>query len=213
MFDPTGEWLHTYRIEAAGEEAIGLLRLERVRIRDQQFALKIYRRVVDDEGRAHQIDAVADCNTDSIASLRSWKLASRFYNLSGELIPVLTQTEAGEVEAADKPLAADWCLLEALQRMSMGGPPPPAFTLFEGLSVRRGLHRLYYDGLDAGLHRFHRIGPGSQPWEYRVDETFRLVRASTVATAHVLDEEAELSVAVRLQRIYQRKLRGEEDAG
>lgn len=212
MFDPAGEWLHTYRIETDSSEVVGLLRLERIRRAAGQFALKIFQRVIDDEGRTHQIDAVADCNVDSIASLRSWKLASRFYDLSGELMPALTATESGEVAAGEGPVTADWCLFEALQRLTTGGLMPPPFALLEALSVRRGLHRLYYDGLAEGLYRYHRIGAGAQPWEYRVDETFRLVRASTVGVACVLDDSAEVLLGVRIQRIYERKVRGREVA-
>ena len=198
MFDPSGEWVQTYRIESGSGETVGLLRLERTRVRDTGFALKIQQQSVDDAGRTHEINAVADCHADPVASLVSWRLASQFSDLSGEVMPALTVADSRPAPRSTGPLTSDWCLFEAVQRLQSS---PPPFELIEGLRVPRGQHRVFYRGFQDGLHRFDRIGRVTPLWEYRVDATRRLVQASSGGLTCILDDEASRRLGEHLQRI------------
>lgn len=205
-FDPAGSWTNTYRIEVGGAGAIGLLRLERIPQPAGNFFLKILQETIDDEGRAHEIDALAQCRADNVASLVSWKLASRFFDLDGEVIPGLSWASTGQVDTEANPVTSDWCLFEAVQRLSATDGYPLVFELVDGLRVRRGTHGLWRPG-DRHLVR---VGPGALPWNYVVDEAGRLLTVSTGTRTYVLDEDAAAKVQARYQRIYEARTRGAE---
>ncbi len=233
-FDPSGAWVQTYRIHTchgyfeSGNDDEGLLRLERIPGSGDTFTLKIHHKIVNDEGRTNLVDAAVECRTDPLATPISWKLASRFVDLEGESIAGLGSTESGSsaegsltlrlgeselLHNTTRPVTADWCLFEAVQRASFTEPPATTFDLLEGLRLPRDEHRLTYrgryrwKGKPAALHWFHQIGYGVLPYEYWLDDQHRLLGVGTHARAYILDDDANARVEKRFRQIYAKKTR------
>ena len=233
-FDPAGAWVHTYRVHTChgyfegGNVDRGLLRIERLPGDGETFRLKIHYKIVNDEGRTNLVDAVAECRQDAPASLIAWQLSSKFVDLEGERIAGLGCEESGTVNAsgvemrlgesilrrpASRSVTADWCLLEAVQRMPFTSGPSDPVDVLEGLRVVREEHRLSYRGRYRWMgqppapHWFQQIGFGVLPYEYWLDDDHRLLAVATHARAYILDPHANQRVERRFQEIYARKSR------
>ena len=232
-FRPDGAWVNEYRIYAcqgyvaSGNMNVGVLRLERTPTGDG-FLLRCRQRIVDDEGRTETLDAWVRCRSDEIATPVEWRVLSRFEARSGNEIRSLGGEVSGSLagqrlEVAhppasrttelSRPLASDWGLFEALQRLSPGPPPPAGFDVLEGLELLRTEQRLVHRGEyrpspEAGLPPlvwYHRIGRGALPWEYWLDDRRRLLIAATNGRAYVLDDRAGEATSFRVQEIRDRK--------
>ena len=236
-YRPAGDWVNTYRIHTChgyfedGNKDQGVLRIERVAgPSDDAFTLKFRHRIVNDEGRTNVVEAEARCRNNLLASLIEWRLTSEFVDLDGNPMAGLGSEEEGRVtgtsvaiklgtqtleHSTPRPVTADWCLFEAVQRMAFEQGTSPAFDFVEGLRLIREEHRLSYrglytmkrKGLPASMHWFHQIGYGVLPYEYWLDEKRRLLAVATHARAYVLDDGAEGPVRRRFEEIKQRNAR------
>ena len=234
-FQPDGEWVNTYRIHTchgyfeSGNEDKGVLRVERVAgASADAFTLKLRQKIVNHDGRTHLVDAEAKCRNNMLASLVEWKLTSRFADFEGNPIPGLDGDETGSAGSGGvaittgastlehrtpRPVTADWCLFEAVQRLAYERDTSPPFDFLEGLRLIREEHRLSYRGVYAwkgkppSLHWFHQIGHGVLPYEYWLDDRHRLLAVATLARAYVLDDNAEGILGSGFEGIRERKAR------
>jgi hypothetical protein len=217
-FDPDGGWIHNYRIAAChgylerGSRNVGFLQLERIAGGQKTFTLRLVQKILHDGGAQHVLQGDLHCEKDAYASLLGWRLTSTFLGLDGAPLAGLGAKESGTVMAGVltvmldaqvikqnlvRPLAADWSLFEAVQRLPFQPVLARPFDVFEGLRLLREEHRLAYrgryawHGTPAPLHWFCQIGFGVLPYEYWLDERRRLLVAATGGRAYILDDEAE----------------------
>jgi len=211
-----------------GNLAVGLLRIQREDgERPGELGLTVDQRILNGEGTLHSQRARARCRGDAIASLMDWDLSSRFFGGDGEPAAGLTAEESGRVEggtiefrkgssavrrSVSGSLTSDWSLFTAIERLAFESPRLPAFDVLEGLSLLRPGHRLVYRGLyhwsgggvDGPLRWFQQTGHGTLPYEYWLDGGHRLLVASTLARAYVLDDRAEEALRARQEEVQRR---------
>jgi hypothetical protein len=204
-FSPTGAWQATYAIFVChgyllyGNHDLGLLELVRTPLADGTFTLKMTQRIRLDESMLQVTEAEAHCRADALGTPLSWTLKSRFEDSDGKPIPDLAVDETGKPsDLVAGPATGDWCLFEAVQRLTPQ-TKVPEFSLLEGLSVAKGGQRLSYRGeetypiadKDQTLRRYEQIGHGVLPTNYWLDASGRLVIAVTHSRAYILDPEAK----------------------
>lgn len=243
-FTPNGDWVNTYRIwtchgyRESGNEDEGFLRLARkAGPPGEPFTLKIDRQILHDSANLHSIHAEIECSNDALASPVRWQLSSRHVGFDGAVRSGLGTRERSRIDDngltvstdgkecrrnLSRPVTADWCLFEAVQRTAFEAGPIGPFSLLEGLSVSRAGHRLSYRGLDptgidalgGRLHRFEQLGQGTLPYEYWLGEDHRLLIVVTGARAYILDEkaaekaDAHVAASRRYQQQRQEKRKG-----
>lgn len=217
-FEPSGAWVHEYRIVAShgyverGNTNRGYLRLERGPGETKgSFRLVVEQRVLQADRSIHAQSARIRCAENAVATPIEWTLASRFLGRDGTEISELTLEEQGrlpdydggparsEPKRAGAPpslVTADWCLFEAVQRLAFDLKAARRFDLLEGLSVARRGQRIAYRGngqaiADVGpAHWFQQTGSGMLPYDYWLDERHRLVVAVTFSRAYIIDGNA-----------------------
>lgn len=217
-FDPSGAWIHPYRIVTShgyvesGNTNSGYLRVERSPGEGQGwFRLVVEQKVLQADGSVHAQSAQIRCAENAVATPIEWTLESRFFGRNGTEISELTLEEQGrlpdydggparsEPKRAGTPpslVTADWCLFEALQRMPFRANAARRFDLLEGLSVARRAQRIAYRGSGEAIadvgpsHWFQQTGSGMLPYDYWLDERHRLVVAVTFSRAYILDGNA-----------------------
>ena len=219
-FQPKGNWIHTYRIwtchgyRESGNTDQGYLVIERrVGASDDHFSLRVEQQVVHKDGIWHSLHARITCRNNQIASPEEWDLASRFWSPSGKEHEDLRLDTKGRLRSGRavfrshgrtyeiptaKQVTADWCLVEAVQRLPRTADEWLTFDVLEDLTVHRPGQRLAYKGpdpvkLDAvtlQLHRFCQLGHGMLPYQYWLDDHQRLLLFTTLSRAYVLDPKA-----------------------
>ncbi len=238
-FDPHGEWENTYRIwtchgyRASGNENVGFLRIRRTAgVGDGTFKLAVQQTVIEGDGMVNALKAELACSNDRLASLVSWELSSRFFGPGGEELPLLAVKEAASVEggtllvrtpaaifkrSVQVPLASDWSLFEAVQRLAFDADSAPVkFHALEGLSVFKAGQHLSYQGqrrMKVGpetlsLHEFRQLGHGVLPTEYWLGSDHRLLIVTSMNKALVLDDDAEKLVKEEAQQSRRRSRQG-----
>ena len=203
-FKADGTWQATYGIFTChgymlkANKHLGLLRLERTPRDDGTFDLKVTQTIQLDAAMRHVTEAVAQCRADALATPISWTLKSRFLDAHGAPIPDLDADEKGPLPgAAAGPATGDWCLFEAVQRLTPQ-TEIPTFSLLEGMSVVKEGQRLAYRGEEshqiAGeareFRRYVQIGHGVLPINYWLDAKGRLQLVVTHSRAYLLIPEA-----------------------
>ena len=140
QIDPAGTWDSTWLIWLSNgnyksqSKRIGSLTLKRSLTEfDDVHKLDVRQDVVHEGGIVHGIRAEIYCKTDMIASPLQWKLTSMFSRADGRAAPELTSIQSGElrkgmafvtqngkqkISARLKNWTSDWCLMEAVQRLS-----------------------------------------------------------------------------------------------
>ena len=217
-FSPEGAWTHSYRIwtchgyVSSGNETVGALRLERKGAGAGGFTLRTRQRVVHSGGIKHSIRAEIRGRGDTIGSITGWTLASKYEGGKGPDRADLGMSRKGACRdgqvtlfvggktrtiQTQRPVASDWSLFEAVQRMAVEGVSP-TFDVLEHLTIHRPYHRIRYGGVDqinwsgksVKLHHYYQLGQGMLPYEYWRDATRRLVVVTTGARAYILDPKA-----------------------
>lgn len=240
QFQPEKNWVNTYRVwtchgyRKSGNTDQGVLKIERLNSNTADtFTLKVSQQIIHDMGQVNLIHADILCKNDQIASPLEWSLESEFIGPDGNVKPELTVDEKArnrdgniKVKSAgftydrqgSEKLSGDWCLFEAIQRFDFNKKPTITFDLYEGLSLLRENHQLFYrglypwqqDGKEVTLHWFQQLGQGVLPYEYWLDENHRMIMAVTLSRVYILDEQAGQKMKKTLdgkQRYYQRKLK------
>lgn len=220
-FDPTADWVNTYRIwtchgyRESGNQDVGLLRIRRTTDTEKSFTLRVRRQVVQVDGLVNIIEAAIKCRNDQLACPMRWEVSSRFLGPDSKSLAELEHKETGLATKAVDKSTADWCLFEAVQRLAFDEQTALSFDLLEGLSLRkadqhlsyRGAHQLKIDGKHVLMHCFQQLGHGILPYEYWLSESHRLLAATSLHKAYILDKQAEEIIRQRadqLRQSYQR---------
>lgn len=222
-FDPDADWTNTYRIftchgyRKSSNDNLGLLRIRRRRRDKATFNLKVSQRIVNSEAIVNLIDADIVCRRDALASPVRWTLSNRFIGSDEKPVADLAFEETAqidnnllEIKTGDKtvkrnitkPLTADFCLFEAVQRLDFDRTALGSFSILEGMSLfkanqhlsGRGRYDLAIGGKAMRLHRFCQLGGGILPYEYYLDDNHRLLIVVTGARAYIMDEKADAIV-------------------
>ena len=204
-FKPAGNWVSTYWIwtchgyRESGNENVGFLRIERTADSEKTFALNVHQEVVQTDAITHIIDGTIKCRNNQLASSAEWKLQSRFISTDGKHISELLSSDNGKSAKGAERTTSDFCLFEAVQRLTYNKNISVSFDLLEGMSLKKFDHHLSYrgvtplkmDGRDISLHCFVQIGSGILPYEYWLDNRHRLLAVTSMNKAYILDEKAE----------------------
>ena len=213
-FKPDGEWINTYRIwtchgyRESGNQNVGFLRIERVHDSNQTFKLNVHQEILQTDAMVGAIDATTTCRSDPSASPIRWSLMSQLLGADGEPIPESLCTHGGVPSKWTEGITGDWCLFEAVQRLSPDMQTSLSFDLLEGMGLRKSNHRLSYGGLiptslgagETPLHRFVQFGSGILPTEYWLDTRHRLFVVTSMNKAYILDDRAENSFKQDVER-------------
>ena len=218
-FSPAKDWAASFRIWTCygyvgrSNYDVGLLTIGR-QLNGEAQRLAILHTLKNSEGKLHTIRAKVRCKLDALAGPTSWSLESEFAGEHMEGRPPMAAKEIGrirggawQVSVGDRtterkisgPVAADWCLFEAVTRLDFRDGPPLTFDLLEGLSLLKADHRLSYRGklpvtwgpAKAQLHCFAQVGRGVYPYEYWLDDAHRLLLVTTGPRIYVRDAEAK----------------------
>lgn len=229
-FSPSGAWQATYAIFscqgylAFGNQNRGVLRLERTPQTDGTFLLKATQRVGLEDAMGQVTEATIHCRSDALATPISWTLKSQFLDAEGKVIPDLTVEEKKEPPPGAVPATGDWCLFEAVQRLTPG-TVVPSFTLLEGLDLAKTDQQLIDRGEETytigketrAFRRYDQLGHGVLPINYWLDGNGRLQVVVTLNRAYILDPEADAKFAeyakdqvLRHERAEQRRQAEEE---
>lgn len=209
-----------------GNQNVGFVRIERTADKaNESFMLKVHQEVLQVDGLLHTIEAEIKCVNNQLASPVQWHLSSRFVDhnrksvdelgtderavVDGNIINVRTKGGHRFRREAGGPFTSDFCLCEAVQRLKFNKQSSLAFDMLEGLSLVKKQQRLIYRGVyttkmgskDIPLHRFDQIGEGILPCEYWVDNNHRLLVATSMNKAYILDEEAEKTIRQRTKQL------------
>ncbi|MBN2313911.1 MAG: hypothetical protein JXM79_08265 [Sedimentisphaerales bacterium] len=216
-FNPVWEWVNTYRIwtchgyRESGNQNAGFLRIRRVRDSDKTFKLNVHEEI-------HQTDAIVSvtngtviCRNNALASPIRWNVSSRLLGGDGEDVPELLNINNGTPDEGMDEVTGDWCLFEAVQRLSPEKHTSLSFDLLEGMSLVKTKHRLSYcdvhsiniNNEDISLHRFVQFGSGILPTEYWLDSSHRLLIVTSMNKAYILDDQAEAIFARDVERAQQ----------
>jgi hypothetical protein len=139
------------------------------------------------------------CRNDSLATPVRWNLSNRLLGADGEPNPELLSTNNRVPTDSINSLTGDYCLFEAMQRLSPDRQITLSFDLLEGMSLIKLKHTLSYDGIhstsinkeNTSLHRFVQFGSGILPTEYWLDSSHRLLIVTSMNKAYILDDRAE----------------------
>ncbi|MCK5174306.1 MAG: hypothetical protein KAR47_13010 [Planctomycetes bacterium] len=220
-FRPDGTWGNSYRICTChgylheDNDNPGLLQIRRVASKGKGgFSLSVFQKIVHQDAAVVLSKAEMSCATDRSATLRSWKMSSRFLDHDEKIVGELTDEQDGRVKGGairiktssgtfDRktggPVTSDWDMFEAVQRMEFDVSRPVRFNLLEGLTLNKGEQKLRYRGIytfKSGdgrqtLHWFTQIGHGVLPYDYYLDRYHRLVLVITGPRSYILDDNAE----------------------
>ena len=226
-FDPKGDWVNTYRIwtchgyRESGNQDVGLLTIQRITQSEDSFTLKVRRHVVQVDGLVNVIEATIKCRNNLLACPIRWEISSRFLGPDNKSLPELEHKETGLAAAPVDRSTADWCLFEAVQRLAFDQQTSLRFDLLEGLSLAkpaqhldyRGAHSMTIGGKHTPMHCFQQLGHGILPYEYWLNESHRLLAATSLHKAYILDEEAEEIIGQRTDQLRQSYQRGKSRKG
>jgi hypothetical protein len=204
-FNPAGNWSHSYRIwtchgyRESGNDNVGFLRIERTDSSGETFVLNVHQEILQTDAIIHILDGTIKCRNNQLASPVEWKLQSRFTGTDGKNISELLSSDNGKAVKQEERATSDFCLFEAVQRLSYDKNISVSFDLLEGMSLKKSGHRLSYrgvtplkkDGRDILLHCFVQSGSGILPYEYWLDDRHLLLAVISMNKAYILDDNAE----------------------
>ena len=239
-FDPAGSWANKYLVFVCrgyverGNEGVGVLRLERTPDETGSgFVLTVRQRMVMDPGHVHEIEVLARCRADRLATPVTWRLLSRFLDPRGREISGLAGEERGELQDGKiavtrggserirplpGPVTSDWGLMEAVQRFAAGSGSPGAFAMLQSFTTLRAGQRIVAvreervgEPINGPLLRITQIGRGTLPYDYWLfPRERRLAILTTGPRAYILNDQADEVVNRRLAAIRARA-RGRDD--
>ncbi len=218
-FTPDGSWSRFYRIwtcygyRSGSNRDSGYLFLSR-KVADNAARLKAHQVLLNAEGTKHSIEARIRCRTDATAAPVEWTVTSSFSGGPDRNLPDVTTKESARIDGQTLavtvggrtrkrklpgPVAADWCLFDAVQRLPFRKGEPLGFALLEGMSLAKEDHRLSYRGRipvtwgpkKVPLHCFQQTGRGVYPYEYWLGDDHRLLMVVTGPRTYIADPNAK----------------------
>ena len=186
--------------------------------------MDIVQKMVNDDAFVNTIEAHIRCRLNKIATPLEWHFSSRFVDPDGRAMPELKITEKSGINSKQplkavepETITSNWSLFEAIQRLEFK-TNRISFNLFENLRTLKKNHKLTYRGVypfkytnkEVKLQWFNEIGNGVLPYEYFVDDAHRVLLATSLNKAIILDDNAESAVEKRFENeleFYQREKR------
>jgi len=235
-FVPESNWENTYRIwtchgyKKRGNANDGYLQIRKNVDKPEDFTiLTVHQKVVNQEGIFHLIDAEISCRNDILSFPVKWKLSSRFIDPGGREISDLYIEQKGKVSGTEiivktknytsnqkltNRLTSDFCLVDAIQRLTFEQNIPFAFDVLEGMSLLKRDHHMSYQGTyplkingkEISLYRLSRLGFGILPYDYFLDKNHRLQIVISASRTYILDADAEKKVNLHLKSKKERYL-------
>jgi hypothetical protein len=218
-FDPAGEWTQRWGVHTlnVGVGRVGQLTLTRRKTADGLTLALDYEKH-GPIGVFQKTAGTLDCAADALATPRRWQWTTDMVSAPGsaaEGVPLAgmrleksatlenghwTRACGGVTRHADLPgpVALNWALFEAVQRLPRALARPLAFTLIDDLDQPKPEQELraHEEALaplpaapDAPLrlHSFRQLGRGIVPWIYWLDEQGRLLFAVAGIEAYILE--------------------------
>ncbi len=235
-FNPQGNWTQIYRIWGTHgyfdtkNHTTGYLKIDRKVIKKEvqgkkTFTLEIVQKMVNDDAFVNTIEAHIWCRLNKIATPHKWNFTSQFIDPDGRAMPEMKITEKSAINSKQalkavepETISSNWSLFEAIQRLEFKTNRILSFNLFENLRALKKNHKLTYRGVypfkyknkEVKLQWFNEIGNGVLPYEYFLDDAHRVLLATSLNKAIILDDNAEAAVEKRLEnelKYYQREKR------
>ena len=223
-FDPRGAWKQAYAVRLFAESSgtLGVLEIER-RPGADETALTVATRLAHFNGYQEQ-SAKLVCAADQLGSLRSVQLESISGGLDGQPVAATKVSATARVRGesiewirgarkrsarAAPPLASNWGLFDAVQRLTPNEKKPIEFTLLDDGDVIKPGQRLIHIGktsvkVAAGatlaLQCWEQTGYGVLPTHYWVDSKNRLLFAIAGQKAYLYDPNARNNITARRKR-------------
>jgi len=231
QFDPHGNWTNIYRIwtchgfRESGNQSVGFVRFRRAAAgTNEKLSLEVHREVVEADGMVSVIDTNIRCLNNQLATPVRWHLWSLFIDSDTHPLDelkteenVIIKQNTMIIETGGKTLkrkvpgrlTSDWGIFEAVQRLKFDKESSLDFNMLEGLSILKQGQRLSYrgnypmklSGKNVSLHRFDQLGDGILPYEYWLDDNHRLLAATSMNKAYILDERAEKMISQRVEQL------------
>jgi len=219
-FNPAEEWTNRYRIwtchgyRESGNLDVGYLQIQRNPAdSDKRFELQVLQEVKNEGGTLNRVTAKIDCMEDGLSYPVKWSYTSIFLNVDGKEDKSLTVNIQGQSSDSEimwtrngivskltckgRP-SCDWCVYETVQRRAKQFFGSRTFDMLEGLErfkpsqqlLDRGRVDVELGGSTRRLHRIDQIGTGVLPFEYWIDESFRLCLMASMNKVYILDHQS-----------------------
>ena len=157
--DPLGEWCQKYAVYslAVHQARVGEVEITRKVRPSWGAALEVRMNRSQPGGHRQKTMAEIHCAADELATPREWTVKSDFCTPDGVPLPGLsirkegrfldgrvTLQPGGEIRV-EGPLAMNWGLFDAVQRLPSGGPDRLRFSLLDGFDQLKRNHVLSYE--------------------------------------------------------------------
>lgn len=218
-FDPSGNWINTYGIfllvrerdRPPLTEPRGKVCLTRRTLPDEHvFQLKVECIVGLNDGSSHVTTIESVCASDMLSSPLSWNLTSEIrYAVTNEPLLQSRLKESGRLHKnhlelslrksvrtidVSENVTSNWCLFEAIQRLSEKNISTPDFDMMEDFRFFHSHQNLVsgdpvevnFSETDMRLNGFYQTGEGILPRCYWRDEKARLLFVIGGVCAYIL---------------------------
>ena len=187
------------------------------------FTLEVLQRRLSIGNKEHILEAEIQCQGDQLATPKSWKLQSRFYEAGSGEHKRLHQTISGSIEGnrlqltingrdeshrIGPGLASEWTLMESLSQRPKLPDSGLQFDFFQEFNLLKRRHTLRFrDGVMddfqglASLTCYLQTGPGILPMEYWLTDDGLLACVINAYDAWLLDERAEVRYDEKLKSL------------
>ena len=237
-FAPAGAWKHSYDIcltDGKPPGKTGILAIERaLGATPKSATLTVEMQVLQTYSAVQRTKATIQCANDALSTPQSWQMESVLLNPDGQPIAETKVEEKAtvkegmiEVEPLNAPkevrrsrtmkvpapFTANWCLLDAVQRLSLKDMPPLPFALLEELDLLKEGQSLYLHGPTSltvngkalPLTEYVQIGEGILPYHYGLDAQRRLLFVASARRAYIWNPSAAQGFEETRQRASRRK--------
>ena len=216
VFDPNGEWTHTYLVWTnhgydKGNIDAGYLTIARHPTQQETIELDVTTEIALLDGIGGTTSARIQCQTDAITSPTSWQLDSTFTGPTGQELPdqsthqqstlsdgqiTTTIDDRTHTTSAPGPTTGDWCLFDAIQRLPQEESTSLSCSVLERMLALKRDQSIWFRPHDVQnavgheLRCFTRSGTATLPTDYWLDERGRLVLVVAYNMIYLLSDTA-----------------------
>lgn len=220
-FDPRGAWTHRYDIyiiSYANLAAQGKVEISRTPLKDGARLEILTVRPTTEPNLKHYVQASMECADNPLSSPRRWTVSSKIaasetaspylnsgmskeLRFDGRTVRVSVDGRVDKTVPVSAPYGCKFCMLDAVQRLPMGGTLP-AFGMFDEYDqIRLGYSLSFRETAPVQLKReapplslFTMTGTGQLPASYWRDATGRLLFFVSGLEVYVLSKENGVSI-------------------